>query len=97
METFSAYKNCTQLDQPQDSSDTSSASDDEMQAPVQGSTDNPPCVGPMSDPPLAEDPEHGFSNGLHQMIDARERALTVLRQRRIDALDFGTQEELRGD
>ena len=95
METFSAYKNCTQLDQPQDSSDTSSASDDEMQAPVQGSTDNPPCVGPMSDPPLAEDPEHGFSNGLHQMIDARERALTVLRQRHIDALDFGTQEELR--
>ena len=31
-----------------------------MQAPAQGSTDNPPCVGPMSDPPLAEDPETWF-------------------------------------
>ena len=94
METFSAYRNCTRLDQTEDSSGTSSDFADAMQAPAQGSTDDAPRVGPMSDPPLAEDPEHGFSSGLHEMIDARERALTVLRQRRIDALDFGTQEEL---
>ena len=93
METFSAYRNCTRLDQPEDSSGTSSDSDDAMQAPSQGSSDVP-RVGPMFDPPLAEGPEHGFDRSLQEMIDARERALTVLCQRRNDALYLGTPEEL---
>ena len=71
METFSAYRNCTRLDQPEDSSCTSSDSDDAMQAPAQGSTDDAPRVGPMSDPPLAENPEHGFSRNLHESLEAK--------------------------
>ena len=71
METFSAYRNCTRLDQPEDSSGTSSDSDDAMQAPAQGSTDDAPRVGPMSDPPLAENPEHGFSGNLHESLEAK--------------------------
>ena len=94
METFSAYRNCIRLDQPEDSSGTSSDSNEAVQASAQGPMDEVPRVGPMFDPPLAEDPKHGFDRNLQEMIDARERALTVLWQRRNDALVSGTQEEL---
>ena len=94
MATFSAYRNCIRLDQPEDSSGTSSDSNEAVQASAQGSMDEVPRVGPMFDPPLAEDPERGFDRNLQEMIDARECALTVLWQRRNDALVSGTQEEL---
>ena len=57
MESFSTYRNCGRFDNPEDSSDTSGTSAEPMAVeaatPAEG-------VGPMSDPPLAEDPSHGF-------------------------------------
>ena len=51
-------------------------------------------VGPMRDPPLAEDPAHGSDRSLQEMIDARERTLALLWERRNQALDLSNQEEL---
>ena len=87
METFSVYRNCIPLDNPEETSDTSG---DTMSVQETAPTQR---VGPMSDPPLAEDPTHGFDRRLQEMVDQRERTLVLLWQRRASALERNDVEE----
>ncbi len=87
METFAVYRNFIPLDNPEETSDTSG---DTMSVQETAPTQR---VGPMSDPPLAEDPTHRFDRRLQEMVDQRERTLVLLWQRRASALERNDVEE----